>query len=117
MNYDFFGHEWGDFSMIFMSENQWQIASWVIKKIVIHINECIILFLTCHFVSCEHKIPLKQSLITHCVIVAKDSLFWHSIVMSPQLICDVMRTQGASIMTSYLLFVLAYANWHKGDRC
>ena len=28
-----------------MSENHWQIASWVTKKIFIHGNECIILFL------------------------------------------------------------------------
>ena len=39
----------------------------------------------------EHKIPLKQSSIADFAIVAKDSLFWFSIVTSPQLICDVTR--------------------------
>ena len=36
----------------------------------------------------EHKIPLKQLSIADFAIVAKDSLFWFSIVTSPQLICD-----------------------------
>ena len=39
----------------------------------------------------EHKIPLKQLSIADFAIVAKDSLFWFSIVTSPQLICDVTR--------------------------
>ena len=55
VNNNFFGHEWGDLPMIFTSdevtsENHWQITSWVTKKIVIHGNECIILFLTCCFI-------------------------------------------------------------------
>ena len=33
------------------SENHWQIASRVTQKIVIHGTECIILFLTRHFMS------------------------------------------------------------------
>ena len=39
----------------------------------------------------ERKIPVKQSMIPDFAIVAKDSLFWFSIVTSPQLICDVTR--------------------------
>ena len=39
----------------------------------------------------EHTIPLKQLSTTDFAIVAKDSLFWFSIVTSPQLICDVTR--------------------------
>ena len=31
----------------------------------------------------EHTIPLKQSLIAHFAIVAKNGLFWLSIVTSP----------------------------------
>ena len=48
-------------------------------KIVIHGNECIILFLQ------------AQLSIADFAIVAKDSLYWFSIVTSPQLICDVKR--------------------------
>ena len=33
------------------SENHWQITSRVTKKIVIHGNECILLFLTRYFMS------------------------------------------------------------------
>ena len=55
----------------------------------------------------------KQSLIAHFAIIAKDGLFWLSIVKSPQLICDVMRTQETSIVTSYSHFILACANWQK----
>ena len=39
----------------------------------------------------KRKIPLKQLPIADFAIVAKDSLFWFSIVMSPQLICDVTQ--------------------------
>ena len=61
-------------------------------KIVIHGNECIILFLTRYLNWClEHTILLKQLSIADFAIVAKDSLFWFSIVTSPQLICDVTR--------------------------
>ena len=37
----------------------------------------------------EHTSPLKQLSSTDFAIVAKDSLFWFSIVTSPQLIYDV----------------------------
>ena len=39
----------------------------------------------------EHTIPLKQISIADFTIIAEDSLFWLSIVTSPQLICDVTR--------------------------
>ena len=48
-------------------------------------------------------------------IVAKDGLFWLSIVTSPQLICDLTRTRGAGIVTSYSSIVLARANWNEDD--
>ena len=63
----------------------------------------------------EHKIPLKQLSIADFAIVAKDSLFWFSIVTSPQLICDIMRMLDTGTMTLYSSIVLARANWHKGD--
>ena len=39
----------------------------------------------------EHKISLKQLSIADFAIVAKDNLFWFSIVTSLQLICEVTR--------------------------
>ena len=39
----------------------------------------------------EHPILVKQLSIADFAVVAKDSLFWFSIVTSPQLICDVTR--------------------------
>ena len=57
----------------------------------------------------------KISLIAHFTIVTKDGLFWLNIVTSSQLICDVTRTQGTGIVTSYSSIVLARANWRKGD--
>ena len=59
-------------------------------KIVIHDNECIILFLT-RYLCPEHSIPPKQLSITDFVVVAMDSLFIFSIVTSSPLICDVTR--------------------------
>ena len=38
-----------------------------------------------------------------------------SFLTSPQLLCDVRRTWGTCIVTSYLYIVLARANWRKGD--
>ena len=48
-----FCHEWGDPAMIFTSDfvNHCRIASRVTKNVFIHGNECIILFLMCHFMS------------------------------------------------------------------
>ena len=48
-------------------------------------------------------------------IVVKDGPFWLSIVTSPQLISYVTQTWGTGIVTSYLLIVLARADWRKGD--
>ena len=75
-----FGHEWGDLPMIFMSdevtsENHWQITSRVTKKIVIHGNECIILFLTCYFMSWTQDSAASIT-IAYFAIVAKDGLFY-----------------------------------------
>ena len=62
-------------------------------KIVIHGNECIILFLTCYFISWTHNSAKNnyELSIADFPIVAKDSVFRLAIVTSPQLICDVMR--------------------------
>ena len=57
----------------------------------------------------------KQASFGHFAIVANDCHFWLNIGMSSQLICDVTRTRGTSIVTSYLLIVLALANWCIGD--
>ena len=57
----------------------------------------------------------KQLSIADFAIVAKDGLFWLSIVTSPQLICDVTRTPDTGIVTSYSSIVIARANWRKGD--
>ena len=96
-------------------ENHWRIASPVTQKIVIHGNECIILFLTRYFFHPEHTIPLKQLSIADFAIVAKDGVLRLGIVTSPQLIFDVTRTKGTGIVTSYSSIVLACANWRKGD--
>ena len=112
-------HEWGDFPITFkseevMSENHWQIASRVTQKSLFMATNVIFYFL--HAILCpEHTISLKQLLIAGFAIVAKDGLFWLGIVTSPQLICDVTRTWGAGIVTSYSSIVLARANWGKGD--
>ena len=39
------------------------------------------------------QIRLEQSSSAHFAIVAKDGLFWPSIVTSPQMICDVMKRE------------------------
>ena len=61
VNNDFFGHEWGDLPMIFTSdevtsENK-SLANHLTsdQKIVIHGNECIILFLTRYLISWTHR--------------------------------------------------------------
>ena len=48
-------------------------------------------------------------------VVGKMGLFWLSIVSSPQLISEVTRTWGTSIVTSCSSIVLARASWRKGD--
>ena len=63
----------------------------------------------------ERTIPQKTLSIAYFAIVAKDGLFWFSIVTSLQLICNVPRTRVTGIVTSYSSIVLARANWRKGD--
>ena len=121
MNNDFFGHEWGDLAIIFTSDevtSEKSLANHLTsdQNIVIHGNECIILFLTRYFMSWAHNFARqKQSSIVRFVIVVKEGLFCLSIVTSLQLICDVTRTRDTSIVTSYSSIVLARANWRKGD--
>ena len=58
----FLGHEWGDLRMIFTIRHEWKsLANRITSdpKIVIHGNECILLFLTRYFMSLEHTILLK----------------------------------------------------------
>ena len=87
------GHEWGDLPIIFVSdegasENHWHIASRMTQKSLFMVTKVLFYFL--HAIWCpEHTIPLKQLSISDFTIVAKDSLFWLSIMMSPQLICDI----------------------------
>ena len=57
----------------------------------------------------------QLSIADFATIVAKDGLFWLSIVTSPQLICDVTRTPDTGIVISYSSIVMARANWGKGD--
>ena len=61
----------------------------------------------------EHKILLKTILSADFAIVASDGIFWLSIV-KPQH-SDFMWMRGTVIVTSYLLIVLAYTNWLKGN--
>ena len=75
-----------------------------------------VLFYFLYAILCpEHTIPLKQWSITDFAIVVKDGIFWLSTVTSPQLICDVMRTWGTGIVTSYSSIVRARTNWRKDD--
>ena len=48
----------------------------------------------------------KQLSIADFAIVAKDGHFWCSIVISPQLICDVTWTCGIGIVISYHILQL-----------
>ena len=83
-------------------------------KIIIHGNECIILFLTQYFMPWTHN-PHK-TIIDHSFCHCRQGrIFWFSIVTSSQLICDVMPTRVTSIVTSSSSIVHAHANWHKGD--
>ena len=69
--------------------HEWRSHEWkslanhitIDQKVVIHGNELLFYFL--HAILCpEHTIPLKQSSIAYFVIVAKDGLFWLTIVTS-----------------------------------
>ena len=116
VNNDFFGHEWGDLLKIFTSdevksENRWQITSRVTTKSIFMATNVLFYFLRAILCPWTHNSAKNNH-----VIVAKECLFWLiSIVTSPQLICDVVRTRGTSIVTSYSSIVLARASWHKGD--
>ena len=75
-----------------------------------------VLFYFLHPILCsQHTNPLKHVSIAYFAIVAKDRIFWLSIVTSPHLICDVTQTWGTGIVTSYSSTVLACANLTKGD--
>ena len=98
-------HEWKSLPNRLMSD----------KKIIIHGSECIILFLTRYFMSWTHKSAKKYHRALISPLFSRGGLFWSNIVMSPQLICDVMKTRKTGIVTSYLSIVIARANWRKGD--
>ena len=57
VNNDFFCHKWGDSAMIFTRDEWKSLPNRLTrdKKIVMHGNECIILFLTRYFMSWTHK--------------------------------------------------------------
>ena len=78
------------------------------QEVVIHGNECIILFLTRYFISWTHC-SVTNNLRSLISPVTRDGLFWLKIVTSSQLICDITRTQGTGIVTSYSSIVLARA--------
>ena len=65
----------------------------------------------CHEPTNPLRLIIERSF-RHC---CQGGLFWPSIVTSPQLICDVMRTRNTGIVMSYLSIVIARANWHKGE--
>ena len=107
------GHSSGILPIIFksdevMSENYWQIASRVTQKSLFTVTDVLFYFLHTILRPWMHKI-------VDFAIVARDGLFWFSIVTSLQLFCDITRTRVTGIVTSYSLIVLACANWHKGD--
>ena len=85
VNNDILGHECGDLPMIFTSdevtsENQWQNRFTSDPKIVIHGNECIILFLTRYFMSWTLNSAKNnyRSLISPLLLrtVFSDLVFW-----------------------------------------
>ena len=98
-------HEWKTLPNRFTSE----------KKISIHDNPYIILFLTCYFMpwsstqTHENNHQLLISLYSARMIFS-DLALWHHHI----LICDVTQMWGTGIVTSYLSIVLACANWCKG---
>ena len=56
-----------------------------------------------------HNSAKNQLPIANFAIVAKDCLFWFSIVTSLQLICDVMRTWVTGIVTLYIRRLFLHA--------
>ena len=69
------------------------------KEIIIHGNECIIPFFT-RYISWTHRSTTKnhRSLISPLSLA---TVFSDLTVTSSQLICDVTRTRGTGIVTSY----------------
>ena len=81
-------------------------------NIVIHSKKYIILFLTRYLMSWTHNFTEKyRSLIS----LLSWRRVWLSIVTSPHLICDVTRTRGTGIVTSYASIVLPRATWRQGN--
>ena len=55
----------------------------------------------------------KQSSIAYFAFFTNNGLIWLNIVTPPQLACDITKTRGTGIVTSYLSIVLAFANGRK----
>ena len=111
----FFGHECGDLPMIFTSFTKSQVEiigkshhQW--QKIVKHDYKWVILYLTCYYMSWTQN--SAKTIINHSLCHCRRGRFF---VTSPQLICDVTRIRGTSIVTSCSLIVLAHANWRKSN--
>ena len=100
--------------------HEWKIHEWKSlanhitsdSKIFIHGNECIIIFLTCYFMSWRHSSTKNNHRSLISPLSLKNGLFWLSTVTSPQFICGVT---WSGIVTLYSLTVFARANWRKGD--
>ena len=112
-----FGHEWGDLSMIFKSdevtrENHWQIVSRETKKVLFTVTNISFYFLHAIWYH-EHKIPIKNN---NWSLNSPLSLrtVWISIVASPQMVCDVTQTWSTGIVTPYSSIILAGASLRKG---
>ena len=82
------------------------MASRVTQKSLFTVTNILFYFL--HAILCPwtHN-SVKKVTIADFAIVAKDGLFWFSIVMSLQLFCGVTRTRVTGIVTSYSSIVLA----------
>ena len=113
MNADFFTpvRQWfSRVKIIVKSPHEWQTSLFAVTHISLY-------FCTIFYAFIEHKNPLKQSLIAHFAIFTKYGLFWLGIVASPQFNpWRLAKTQDTGIGTwSYSSFVVACANWRKGD--
>ena len=119
-----FCHKCGDSAMIFTSdkvtnENHCRIASRVTKKIVIHGNECIVLLLTCYFLSWTHKsaknyhralisplLPGQPFLTEHCDITTNDlwrhanAKYWYCDVIFVYCHCTCKLAQRRSSLVN-----------------
>ena len=92
------------------------------KKIVIHGNECIILFLTCYFMWWTHKSAKNYHRALISPLLPRAAFFWPSIVTSSQLICDVSRTRntagfytkGRPLVKSNLICPSDKLSWRPG---